>query len=53
MMVSVILPDEICAQLDAIKERTGISISLMIRRMVESHLAKGDPLQFSLSKEEV
>lgn len=50
MTISVIISDSVRKQLDAVKEQTGLGISLLVRKMIEAHLAEGRPLTFPLKR---
>lgn len=49
MIISVEIPDSVRMQLDVVKEQTGMSISLLVRKMVEAHLAEGRAITVPLS----
>lgn len=49
MIISVEIPDSVRIQLDAVKEQTGMSISLLVRKMIESHLAEGRAITVPLN----
>ena len=51
MLISVEIPDDVKAQLDETKARTGMSLSLIVRRMVELHLESGTPVPFALTRQ--
>ena len=52
MTLAIYVPDddELKGKLEAIRKNTGISISMLVRRIIESHLASGAPLVIDLQK---
>mgnify|MGYP001492308224 CR=1 FL=1 len=51
MVITVDMPDEMRKRLDIIKDRTGMSLSVLIRAMVKRELESGSPLTVSLEEE--